>query len=88
MAIIKGVYKLILKQLPWTVSKYELKLYFSKYGYVREAYVDFNENTGLSNHCGYVVFIDKEAYNKVLQTTHTIDNKKIKIIPFGTENKL
>lgn len=87
MAIIKGLYKVILTHLPWTVSKYELKSYFSKYGYIREAYVDFNKDTGLSNLHGYVVFIDKETYDNVLNTSHTIDNTKIEVSPSDTENK-
>lgn len=80
MGNIRKIYKIFVYNLPWTVSKHELKEYFNKYGYIYEATVTFCKKTGLSKGYGFVEFTDKPAYDKVLQQPHhKIDDYTIKV---------
>lgn len=80
MSNIRKVYRIFVSKLPWTVSKYELKSHFTKYGYVHEANVVFDKKLGLSKGFGFVEFLDKSVYDKVLQeSNHIIDEHDIKV---------
>lgn len=86
MANIPKLYKICVKQLPWTISKHELKAYFTQYGHVKEAEVEFDKKTGLSKSYGHVVFIDKVTYDTVLQIPiHKLDGCPVVIKSEKTE---
>lgn len=76
----RKIYRIFVHKLPWIVSKHELKAYFNKYGYVHEASVIFDKKTGFSRGFGFVDFIDKSVYDKVLQQSdHIIDDYNIRV---------
>lgn len=56
------VYRLHVSNIPWTVSHFELRQYFSKFGPVSLANVVFNKKTGLSKSFGFVQFGNKEGF--------------------------
>ncbi|XP_055683882.1 SRA stem-loop-interacting RNA-binding protein, mitochondrial [Lutzomyia longipalpis] len=64
MASTKSVYKLFVRNIPWTVGSRELRGYFSEFGRVFQANVVFDKNTGLSQGYGFVS-VNKETLENV-----------------------
>ncbi|CAO1389000.1 unnamed protein product [Diamesa hyperborea] len=56
----RGIQKLFVSNLPWTVGHRQLKSYFSEFGRVLSASVVFDKKTGLSKNYGFVV-VEKSA---------------------------
>ena len=74
------LYKIFIRNLPWTVSSHELRSYFSQFGYVTRASVLYNNDTGLSRGFGYVDFNKREAFEAVMsQPQHIIEGQRLRI---------
>lgn len=82
MATIRGIYKLYVNNIPWTVSHNELKKYFSQFGHVNIATVIFDKNTGLSRNYGFVTYSNQEGFNSALNATqHKLEGNTLKVQP-------
>lgn len=66
---LRNFYRLYVGNIPWTVSHLELKQYFSKFGFVNQAIVVFDKNTGLSRNYGFVVYGNRDGFEKATNTT-------------------
>ncbi|CAF3388077.1 unnamed protein product [Rotaria socialis] len=74
------LYKLFIRNLPWTVSSHELRTYFSQFGYVTRATVLYNSDTGLSRGFGYVDFNKREAFEAVMsQPQHILEGQRLRV---------
>jgi len=69
--------RLIVKNLPWTISKYELKQYLAQFGRVGQCNVLFDRNTGLSRGIGFVSVNNPETMNKIMENSHTLEGNVI-----------
>lgn len=63
--------------IPWTVSRHELALYFSQFGYVYDAMIKFDKQTGLHQNHGYVTFLKRQEINTVLDRKHSLEGKDL-----------
>lgn len=72
-------YILNLTNIPWTVSRHELALYFSQFGYVRDASIIFDKQTGFSQGYGSVTFLKKEHVNSAINHEHILEGKTLSI---------
>lgn len=52
----RGIHRLFVGNLPWTVGHQELRGYFKDFGKVISANVVFDKNTGCSKGYGFVAF--------------------------------
>ncbi|CAF1014522.1 unnamed protein product [Rotaria sp. Silwood1] len=74
------IYKLFIRNLPWTVSSHELRTYFSQFGYVTRATVLYNNDTGLSRGFGYIDFNKREAFEAVMsQPQHILEGQRLRV---------
>lgn len=76
---VKSLYKLYVANIPWTVTSNELKKYFTKFGNIQSATIVFDRNTGLSRNYGFVVFSNKDSYEKTRSNTHRLEGNILKI---------
>ncbi|XP_024884531.1 SRA stem-loop-interacting RNA-binding protein, mitochondrial-like [Temnothorax curvispinosus] len=70
-------YAINIANIPWTVSRHELRLYFSQFGCVTDAFVGFDKKTGIHQHYGYVTFLKTEDVNSVLERKHSLEGKDL-----------
>lgn len=70
-------YMIHVANIPWTVSRHELALYFSQFGYVYDAMITFDKETGLHQNHGYVTFLKKQEVNTVLDRKHSLEGKDL-----------
>lgn len=83
---LRNLYKLYVGNIPWTVGNTELRQYFSKFGYVSQANVIFDKNTGLSRNYGFIVFGNREGFEKATSTTnHKLEGNPLKVQPASSE---
>ncbi|XP_055909488.1 SRA stem-loop-interacting RNA-binding protein, mitochondrial [Eupeodes corollae] len=61
----RGLHKLFVRNLPWTVGNQELRSYFKDFGKVINASVVFDKKTGLSKGYGFVTFNNLSLLQKV-----------------------
>ncbi len=74
------LYKVFIRNLPWTVSSHELRTYFSQFGYVTRATVLYNNDTGLSRGFGYVDFNKRETFEAVMsQPQHVLEGQRLRV---------
>lgn len=69
--------KIKVTNIPWTVSRHELSLYFSQFGSLIETYVAFDKITGLNQGHGYVKFLKVQDMNTVLKQKHFLEGKNL-----------
>ena len=78
--MVQQLYKIFIRNLPWTVSSHELRTYFSQFGYVMRASVLYNNDTGLSRGFGYVDFNKRETFETVMsQPQHLLEGQRLRI---------
>ncbi|XP_076364881.1 SRA stem-loop-interacting RNA-binding protein, mitochondrial-like [Tachypleus tridentatus] len=78
----RSIQRIFVGNLPWTVSRRELREYFSQFGYVTSALVVFNKETGMSRGYGFVNFAKREGYiNATKQNDHVLDGAVIRVQP-------
>lgn len=65
--------------IPWTISRHQLALYFSQFGYVHNSIVVFDKSTGISKNHGYVTFVKKEHVDSVLKHKHTLEGNNLSL---------
>lgn len=83
---LRNLYKVYVGNIPWTVGHNELKQYFSKFGFVSQATVMFDRNTGLSRAYGFVVYGNREGFEKATSTTnHKLEGNVLKVQPATSE---
>lgn len=74
--------KLYVGNLPWTVGDAELSHYFSKFGELSEAKVQFHPTTFISQSYAYVKFTHRESYRNALNAQfHWLEGRLLKIEP-------
>ena len=74
------LYKLFIRNLPWTVSSHELRSYFSQFGYVTRATVLYNNETGLSRGFAYVDFNKRDAFEAAMsQPQHILEGQRLRV---------
>ena len=56
------VHKMFVANLPWTVGSKELKMYFSKFGYVSNASVIYDKTTAMSRGFGFVSYANRSCF--------------------------
>lgn len=77
---LRNLYRIYVGNIPWTIGNNELKKYFSKFGFVNQAIVIFDKNTGLSRNYGFVVYGNREAFEKATNTTnHKLEGNILKV---------
>lgn len=67
--------------IPWTVGRHELSLYFSQFGCVVDAFVVFDKQTGFHNGHGNVTFLKKEQMKAALESKHSLEGKELILSP-------
>jgi len=77
--IVNGFKKYIINisNIPWTVGRHELSLYFSQFGCVTDALVAFDKATGLHQGHGYISFLKREHVSAALQQKHSLEGKDL-----------
>lgn len=61
----RGLHKLFVGNLPWTVGNQELRSYFKDFGKIVNATVVFDKKTGLSKGYGFVSFTNLSILQKI-----------------------
>ena len=70
--------RLFIGNIPWSVTRRELKEYFSNFGAVKNARIVYDFQTGFSRGYGFIQFITPEGHSSAtLQDTHILDNSKL-----------
>lgn len=69
--------RLSITNIPWTVGRHELALYFSQFGFVHEAFVAFNKQTGLHQGYGYVTLSKVNAPRHLLEHKHSLEGRNL-----------
>lgn len=68
--------------LPWTVARQDLKMYFSKFGPVVTSMVVFDKNIGMSKGYGFVVFGNKDGFrNAINKQHHQLEGRALNVKP-------
>lgn len=81
-AIARGVQKLFVGNLPWTISTKELQAYFSKFGHVQSSNVIYDKTTGLNRGYGFIVFSTRDGYNNATNKQyHTLEGRVLLVQP-------
>lgn len=77
--IVNGLRKNIINvtNIPWTVSRHELALYFSRFGCVIDAFVAFDKKTGLHQGHGHVAFLRRDHMKVALESKHSLEGKDL-----------
>lgn len=70
-------YMIHVANIPWTVGRHELALYFSQFGCVQDVIVAFDKKTGLHKNHGHVAFLKKQDMDKVLDHKHSLEGKDL-----------
>ncbi|KAI0217576.1 hypothetical protein LSAT2_030669 [Lamellibrachia satsuma] len=72
--------RLFVGNIPWTVSQFELKQYFAKFGPVRSASIIFDDKTGISKGYGFVSFANRDAFSSTINhSDHELDGAKLNL---------
>lgn len=70
-------YMIHVANVPWTIGRHELALYFSQFGYVHDATVAFDKQTGLHQNHGHVTFLKKQDMDTVINRKHSLEGKDL-----------
>lgn len=74
--------RLFVANLPWTVGDTELIQYFSQFGKVQEAKVQYDSVTKKSRSFAFVSFINQPSYESALNAkVHLLEGRLLKIQP-------
>ena len=78
--IARGLNKLFVGNLPWTIGTTELKLYFSKFGHVHSSSVIYDKASGISKGYGFIAFSTREGYNSALNKQyHSLEGRSLTV---------
>lgn len=70
-------YMIHVSNIPWTVGRHQLALYFSQFGCVQDAFVTFDKQSGIHQNYGQVTFLKKQDADKVLESKHFLEGKDL-----------
>lgn len=80
--VIRGIQKLFVGNLPWTVGNRELKMYFSQFGHVQLSNVIFDRKSGVSRGYAFITFSNREGYNAASnKELHHLEGRKLTVQP-------
>uniref|UniRef100_A0A336KJQ5 CSON012437 protein n=1 Tax=Culicoides sonorensis TaxID=179676 RepID=A0A336KJQ5_CULSO len=89
--IARGIQKLFIGNLPWTVGSNELKMYFSQFGHVQISNVIFDRKSGISRGYAFITFSTRDGYNAAAnKEIHRLEGRKLTVQPasiFGSLSK-
>jgi len=90
MAARVAAQRVFVGNLPWTISKKELREYFSQFGHVAIASVVFNKDTGMSRGYGFVRFATRDGYIAATnKETHFIEGNSVVVqLAMGSDRNL
>lgn len=72
--------RLFIGNIPWNVSSQRLKLYFEKFGKLKDAHIFFDKTTGLSKRHGFVEFYDSSFLKNVHRVdTHSMQGQNLSV---------
>ncbi|XP_055371197.1 uncharacterized protein LOC129605447 [Condylostylus longicornis] len=76
----RGITKIFIGNLPWTVGHRELVSYFKQFGKVLNANVVFDKRSGHSKGYGFVTFLNKSALDNLdNKTVHLLEGNNLNI---------
>jgi len=61
--------------IPWTVSRHKLALYFSQFGCVKEAFIAFDKWSGFHKGYGHVILINSSK--NLFESKHFLEGKDL-----------
>merc|ERR1711890_160709 len=72
--------------IPWTVSKVELREYFSKFGPVKHAQIIYDKDTMVAKGFGFVEFATREGADGAMsQAIHPREGSNLNVKPRARE---
>lgn len=78
----RGIQKLFIGNLPWTIGNKELKLYFSKFGHIQHSNVIFDRKLGISKGYGFVTFSTRDGFNSAAnKQVHNLEGRVLTVQP-------
>ncbi|XP_074662806.1 SRA stem-loop-interacting RNA-binding protein, mitochondrial-like [Tubulanus polymorphus] len=76
----RQIYKIFVGNLPWTISRKELKLCMQQFGQVKSAQVVFNRENGMNRGFGFVEFGTMEGKEAAMaQTNVMLEGNKLQL---------
>lgn len=82
MSVVKGIQRLFVGNLPWTVGNKEFMLYFSQFGPIQQATVVFDRQTGFSKGYGFITYGTRDGYNSAAnKQVHQLDGRVLTVQP-------
>lgn len=72
-------YMIHVANIPWTVGRHELTLYFSRFGYIQDASIAFDKQTGLHQGYGHVTFLKKGSLDTALSHKHFLEGNNLTV---------
>lgn len=82
MSVAKGLQKLFVGNLPWTVGNREFQMYFSKFGPIQQASVVFDRKTGISKGYGFIIYGTRDGYNSAAnKQVHNLEGRVLTVQP-------
>lgn len=82
----RAIQKLFVGNLPWTIGRNELKMYFSKFGHVTNVNIIYNKTNGMSKGYGFVTFSTREAYTAAFSKPNHLLEGRVLTIEIPTAN--
>lgn len=70
-------YTIHVANVPWTIGRHELALYFSQFGYVHDTFVAFDKQTGIHQNHGNVTFLKKKDMYTAYDRKHFLEGKDL-----------
>lgn len=81
-SVVRGIQRLFVGNLPWTVGTRELQLYFSKFGPIQQAIVIFDRKTGISKGYGFITYGTRDGYNSAAnKQVHHLEGRVLTVQP-------
>lgn len=79
---VRGIQKLFIGNLPWTIGNKELQLYFSKFGHIQQSTVVFDRKLGISKGYGFVTFSTRDGFSSASsKQVHHLEGRKLNVQP-------
>ncbi|XP_055342264.1 SRA stem-loop-interacting RNA-binding protein, mitochondrial-like isoform X2 [Paramacrobiotus metropolitanus] len=76
----RGIPRLFVGNLPWTIGRKELRDYFSQFGQIQAVNVYYDKETGVSRNFGFIQFGSREGYlNSARETNHFLEGNRLTV---------
>ncbi|OWA51710.1 hypothetical protein BV898_16182 [Hypsibius exemplaris] len=84
----RGIPRLFVGNIPWTIGHKELRDYFAQFGQIQHAHVFYDKITGMSRNFGFVQFFSRDGYvNSSNTTDHFLEGNKLKVTDMLQEQR-